>query len=162
MADGRYYDWGYNAGGQVGDGGTRDATRAVRVNLPGRVARVFEGGSYADNGQTMAILDDGSVWEWGTGEFGQLGDHHTSDALRPVQLRPPHGVHFVAVNSGGSTDYAIDGHSRLWAWGNNRVDQLGDGSEKPSQRRPVLDPVLVSQVSSTAHNVAALAVAHST
>jgi alpha-tubulin suppressor-like RCC1 family protein len=161
MADGRYYDWGYNAGGQVGDGHTRDATTAVHVALPGRVARVFEGGSYADNGQTMAILGDGSVWEWGTGTFGQLGDHRTTDAPRPVQLRPPHGVHFVAVNSGGSTDYAIDGHSRLWAWGNNRVDQLGDGSEQRLQRTPVLDPVTVSQVSSTAHNVAALAMTHS-
>jgi alpha-tubulin suppressor-like RCC1 family protein len=156
-ADGRYYDWGYDAGGQVGDGTTRMATSAVRVALPHRVAHVFEGGSYADNGQTMAILTNGSLWEWGTGTFGQLGDHSTTDARRPVQLRSLHGVHFVAVNSGGSTDYAIDRRSQLWAWGNNRVDQLGDGSTRRMQQTPVMDPLTVSQISSTAHNVAALA-----
>ena len=157
MADGRYYDWGYNRGGQVGDGTTREARTAVAVALPHPVRRVFEGGSFADNGQTLAILDNGTVWEWGAGEFGQLGDRGLLDATLPRRLESPPGVHFVAVNSGGSTNYAIDRHAQLWAWGNNRVDQLGDGSAKRIQRTPVRDPVTVSQVSSTAHNVAALA-----
>jgi alpha-tubulin suppressor-like RCC1 family protein len=105
MADGDYYDWGYNAGGQVGDGLTADATTAVRVTLAHPVSRVFEGGSFGDNGQTMALQSNGRVWEWGAGDFGQLGD-------------------------GSPTRFA---------------------------RRPVPDPLVVSQVSSTAHNVAALA-----
>jgi alpha-tubulin suppressor-like RCC1 family protein len=156
MADGRYYDWGYNAGGQVGDGTTREATTAVAVALPGPVRSVFEGGSYANNGQTEAILRDGSFWEWGEGDFGQLGDHDRDNALRPVRLTLPGGVRPVAVNSGGSTDYAIDGRAQLFAWGNNQAGQLGDGSHALLRSRPVLDPVAVRQVASTAHNVVAL------
>ena len=157
MADGRYYDWGYNAEGQVGDGTTQIAPSAVQVHLPGPIRHVFEGGSYANNGQTIAILTDGAVWEWGADGFGQLGATEAGHAARPRRLRVPRGVRFVAVTSGGSTDYGIDRSAQVWAWGNNRVDQLGDGSTLPMRRTPGLDPIRASQVASTAHNVAALA-----
>ncbi len=157
MADGRYYDWGYNRGGQVGDGSRAIATTAVPVALPHAVRQVFEGGSYGDNGQTIALLSTGTAWEWGSGRFGQLGDGTRLGSLWPIQLQALHGLHLVAVGSGGSTTYVIDRSGGLWAWGNNHVAQLGDGSIARLQLTPVRDPVRVSQVSSTAHNVAALA-----
>ncbi|HTU30695.1 MAG TPA: hypothetical protein VMF07_15020 [Solirubrobacteraceae bacterium] len=157
MADGRYYDWGYNRGGQVGDGGRTIATSAVAVALPHSVRQVFEGGSYGDNGQTIALLSTGAAWEWGSGRFGQLGDGTRHGSLWPIRLQALHGLHLVAVGSGGSTTYVIDRAGGLWAWGNNHVAQLGDGSIARLALTPVRDPVRVSQVSSTAHNVAALA-----
>ncbi len=157
MANGRYYDWGYNRGGQVGDGSRTIATTAVPVPLPHAVRQVFEGGSYWDNGQTIALLSSGAAWEWGNGRFGQLGDGTRLGSLWPIRLDALHGLHLVAVGSGGSTTYAVDRAGGLWAWGNNHVAQLGDGSLARLQLTPVRDPVRVSQVSSTAHNVAALA-----
>jgi alpha-tubulin suppressor-like RCC1 family protein len=118
---------------------------------------VFEGGSYWDNGQTIALLSSGAAWEWGNGRFGQLGDGTRLGSLWPIRLDALHGLHLVAVGSGGSTTYAVDRAGGLWAWGNNHVAQLGDGSLARLQLTPVRDPVRVSQVSSTAHNVAALA-----
>lgn len=155
LADGSYYDWGYNSGGQVGDGTRRDQTTAVQVALPGKVRHVFEGGSFACNGQAIALLDNGTVWEWGDGSLGQLGDHRQAGATSPIQLHL-HDVHFVAVNSGGSTDYAIDRYGQLFAWGNNRAGQLGSGAPRASRSTPVRLPISASQVSSTSHNVAAL------
>jgi alpha-tubulin suppressor-like RCC1 family protein len=157
MANGRYYDWGYNHGGQVGDGSRAIATTAVPVALPHAVRQVFEGGSYGDNGQTIALLSSGAAWEWGSGRFGQLGDGTRLGSLWPIRLDTLHGLHLVAVGSGGSTTYAVDRAGGLWAWGNNHVAQLGDGSIARVQLTPVRDPVRVSEVSSTAHNVAALA-----
>jgi alpha-tubulin suppressor-like RCC1 family protein len=154
MADGAYYDWGYNPAGQVGDGTTRLADTAVHVRLPGRVAEVSQGGCLPDNGQTMALLANGSLWEWGSNRFGQLGNGSTTNALTPLRLIEPPGVHFVKIDSGGAANYAIDRSGHLWAWGLNNVGQLGNGLDARKQLTPVRDSVILTQVSSTANEVA--------
>ena len=156
LADGSYYDWGYNRGGQLGDGTTAERTTAVHVSLPGRVATVFQGGSLTDNGQTIALLSDGQLWEWGSGRFGQLGDGRRLNRTTPFRLTEPRGVRFVAVHSGGGANYAIGRRGGLWAWGLNFEGELGDGSAATLSTRPVRDPLDVGQVSSTANVVVAL------
>jgi hypothetical protein len=158
MADGAYYDWGINRGGQVGDGTRIAAASAVRVRLPGPVRQVFEGGSFPDNGQTMALLGNGRLWVWGANATGQLGDGTTRDRLRPVAMPDPDRRHFVAISSGGATDYAIGRSGELWAWGQNSEGELGDGAASVMAPRPVDDALRVAQVSATARNAAALAV----
>jgi alpha-tubulin suppressor-like RCC1 family protein len=153
MADGAYYDWGYNAAGQVGDGTTRPADVAVHVSLPGPVVEVSQGGSLPGNGQTMALLADGSLWEWGNNSFGQLGDGNTRSALTPLRLTEPPGVRFVNVNSGGATDYAIDSSGDLWSWGVDNLGQLGNGLHTRPRLTPVNTGVTLTQVSSTASEV---------
>ena len=156
LADGSYYDWGYNRGGQLGDGTTAEHATAVRVSLPGPVRKVFQGGSMTDNGQTIALLSNGQLWEWGSGRFGQLGDGRRVDRVTPFRLTDPPGVRFVAVHSGGGADYAISRHGGLWAWGLNFEGELGDGSSVTFATRPVRDPFDAAQVSSTANVVVAL------
>jgi len=154
MASGTYYDWGYNRAGQLGDGTTRLADVAVHVPLPGRVVQVSQGGCLPNNGQTMAMLANGSLWEWGNNRFGQLGNGSTRNALAPLQLTEPPGVHFVRIDSGGAANYAIDSSGHLWSWGLDDVGQLGDGLLTREQRTPVRDDVILTQVSSTANEVA--------
>ncbi|HLI61526.1 MAG TPA: hypothetical protein VKV21_17865 [Solirubrobacteraceae bacterium] len=156
MADGAYYDWGLNADGQLGDGATVERDTPVRVPLPGRVRSVSMGGSLANNGQTMALLAGGALWEWGAGKVGQLGDGAIGDRLRPFRLSEPRGVRFVAVSSGGQTEYAIDQHDRLWSWGGDTEGDVGRGTTGGPLTRPVVHVVRVSQVSATAHDVAIL------
>jgi alpha-tubulin suppressor-like RCC1 family protein len=158
MATGTYYDWGYNQAGQVGDGGTQLATRPVLVKQLPAVSQVSEGGSLADNGQTIALASDGHVYVWGNGQEGEQGDGSTRNALTPQLLTEPTGANFVKVNSGGSTDYAITSSGDLYAWGNNLKDQIGNGvsgTREPQYTRPVNDHLAVAQVSSTASDVAA-------
>jgi len=154
LSNGVYYDWGYNAAGQLGDGGTADSNVPVPVKLPAAVRQVSQGGSGAGNGQTVAILADGSVWAWGDGTKGQLGDGGTTGSDVPVQVKMPAGVTFTTVNSGGYSCYAIDGSGRLWAWGGNQNGQLGTGSSARIQTTPVNVGIHLTQVSSTASNVA--------
>lgn len=117
---------------------------------------MFQGGSGAGNGQSVAILLGGSVWTWGNNERGQLGDGATTSSDVPVRVRVPKGVTFAKVNSGGYTTFAIGISGQLWVWGGNDNGQLGTGSTKREETVPVDVGMHLSQISSTASNVAGL------
>jgi alpha-tubulin suppressor-like RCC1 family protein len=155
MADGTYWDWGYNKAGELGDGSISVSDVPVQVSLPAAVDAVSQGGSLSNNGQTVAILSNSSVYAWGDDADGQLGigssGHH--DAL-PVAVRVPAGTTFVSVNSGGASEYAIDSTGNVWAWGQNNEGQLGIGSTA-NQSSPVSVGINASQVFSIAYDVAA-------
>jgi alpha-tubulin suppressor-like RCC1 family protein len=156
LADGTYYNWGYNAAGQLGDGTTTNSAVPVRVALPAAVSQVFQGGSGATNGQTIALLVNGSTWTWGSNTKGQLGNGSRTEATSPVPVKVPSGVTFREVNSGGYSSYAIDTSGQLWAWGGNQNGQLGTGSSRRFETQPVRVGLALTQVSSTASNVAGL------
>jgi len=154
MADGVYYDWGFDKTGQLGDGRTTNSLVPLQVPLPAPVAQVSQGGLSGANGQTLAILSSGSVWAWGNGEFGQLGTGTRKNALSPVKVAVPAGFTFTEVNAGGATSYAIDSTGHLWAWGQNNLGQVGNGGRRSKEPAPVPIDVALTQVSSTANNVA--------
>jgi alpha-tubulin suppressor-like RCC1 family protein len=154
LGNGAYFNWGYNAAGQLGNGTTTDSAVPVPVTLPAAVRQVFQGGSGAKNGQTVAILANGSVWAWGDNDRGQLGVGTKVSSEVPLRVEVPNGVTFVKVSSGGYASYAIDRSGRLWAWGDNRSGQLGTGSRVTMATKPVSVGLRLTQVSSTAQNVA--------
>jgi alpha-tubulin suppressor-like RCC1 family protein len=156
MQDGSYYNWGYNRAGQLGDGTSTDSPVPVRVVLPRAVVQVFQGGSGAKNGQTVAILADGSLWTWGNGRHGQLGNGGVADSTTPIHIGLPEGARPASVASGGYASYAVDTSGRLWAWGRNDDGQLGTGKSGPDQLTPVATVLSLRQISSTAQNVAGL------
>jgi len=155
MADGSYYDWGYNYADQLGNGTTTNSDTPVPVDLPAKVRQLSLGGSAPVNGQTVAILANGSVWAWGDDAFGQLGTGKVSSGSGPTQVDVPPRVSFVQVTSGGSTMYGIDSSGAVWAWGQNNVGQLGFEPSAVSDR-PVNVGISLSCVSSTGANVEGL------
>ena len=158
MADGKYFDWGFNLEGQLGDGSTKNSSVPVRVPLPAPVDRVFQGGSQPSNGQTLALLADGSMWAWGDGKWGQLGDGKYVGSARPVKVQAPSGVQFTDVATGGYASYAISSSGVLWSWGSNRLGQLGDGQQELLRATPQSTGLAVSQIVSTDVNVVAYGV----
>jgi len=154
LGNGTYYDWGYNAAGQLSNDTTADSAVPVHVALPDAMRQVFQGGSGAKNGQTVAILANGSVWAWGDNDRGQLGIGTTVSSDVPRSVEVPKGVTFVKVSSGGYASYAIDRAGRLWAWGDNESGQLGTGSRITVATKPISVGIRLTQVSSTAQNAA--------
>ena len=71
--DGTLWAWGSNDVGQLGDG-----TRGASALKTAPVQEVSGGTdwSYVSAGydHTVAIRDDGTLWVWGSNNFGQLGD----------------------------------------------------------------------------------------
>ncbi len=83
-ASGAVYCWGYNAGGQAGDGTKDYAYEAVKVvNLPAPAAQVK-----ATPEATCALLTTGKIYCWGTNYYGQLGNGN----IRVASLTPQEAV----------------------------------------------------------------------
>jgi alpha-tubulin suppressor-like RCC1 family protein len=152
LADGQYYDWGYNAAGQLGDGKLGpNSDVPVAVSLPDPVSQVALGGSLWNNGQTLVILSTGAIWAWGNDEWCQLGDGEIGEHADPVHVYPPPGVSYQSLATGSATAYAISATGDVYAWGVSHVGQVGDGGSQ-TVCKPVLIASHAVQVSSTADN----------
>ena len=155
LTDGKYYNWGYNAQGQLGQGIIGGyATLPLRVRLPRPVKVVSQGGSLPNNGQTLALLTNGELYAWGNGSDYQLGTGSTASQPLPVRISLPRGVRYRTVATGGSTSYAVSTTGQVYAWGANVFGQVGDGT-----RRVAITPVRVAggvgSISSTNYDVVA-------
>lgn len=154
LTDGSYYNWGYNAQGQLGQGVIGGwATVPLRVKLPGRVREVFLGGSLPRNGQTVALLDNGVLYAWGDGRQYQLGTGTTASQPLPVRVPLRPGLGFVKIATSGATSYGITRGGDLYAWGYNRFGQVGDGT-RTNAPTPVFILGGVRDISGTNFDVA--------
>jgi alpha-tubulin suppressor-like RCC1 family protein len=109
-------------------GSTSQHSSPVTVSLPAPVAEVA-----TSNSAVYALLINGSVYAWGMGTYGQLGDGGTANSLTtPVQVMFPAGVTIVSlsVNSGPwHTAFAIDTTGHVWGWGANGASDLCLGND---------------------------------
>ena len=134
-SDGTVWSWGGNFFGQLGyPSGVFGDLTPRQVNGLNSVIAVATGGFH-----NLALRADGTVWAWGANGYGQLGitssetctsyafvDATQSCQTTPIQVPGISGVtgisasftHSVALKSGGI----------VYAWGDNRYGQLGNGS----------------------------------
>ncbi len=100
------------------------------VKLPGRVIQIA-----SSNAADYALLANGSVYAWGIGNEGELGDGKAKNSRDlPVKVRFPSGV-IVASLPGDAMPYntgmAIDTKGHAWGWGLNVNGELclGENTE---------------------------------
>jgi alpha-tubulin suppressor-like RCC1 family protein len=157
-SSGQVWTWGLNNLGQLGDGNTVNSDTPVRVSLPGRVDEIFAGGLSNTTGHDLALLDNGSVYAWGNDAYGQLGNgEKESYSDTPVKVLFPSGVTIEAVAAGGCSSYALDTSGNIWAWGDNRSGQLGDGSKSSDVLKPRKAASGFTQISAVAGVASAIA-----
>ena len=123
-SDGRVWAWGTNIWGQLGDGSTTLSRNApVQISGLTNVADVA-----ASLLHTLAVRQDGTVWAWGSNEYGQLGIGGTEiiDHSVPVAVPGLNGV--IDVSASPSHTVALKQDGSVWAWGSNLAGQLGDGT----------------------------------
>jgi alpha-tubulin suppressor-like RCC1 family protein len=120
---------GWNGFGQLGDGSTTSSNVPVRVKLPksAKVTEISAGWNYS-----LAVTSTGSVYAWGQGDYGKLGDGSTTSRDLPVKVKLPKGVKVTAVSAGASHSLALTSTGSMYAWGHGGFGELGDGSTSGS------------------------------
>ncbi len=83
---------------------------------------------YASMGTHIIVMKpDGTVWTVGNNQYGQLGmGSSIEESNEPGQVPGIYNV--VAVAAGRMHSVALRQDGTVWAWGNNKYGQLGDGT----------------------------------
>jgi alpha-tubulin suppressor-like RCC1 family protein len=125
------WGWGYNNCGVIGDGSL--ALRASPVQPKDAAGVPFTSAVQVSAGlhYTLALKSNGSVWAWGCGSYGRLGDGAAVSRLNPVAVVAPGGGAFngvAKVAAGQNHSLALKTDGTVWAWGRNAYGNLGDGT----------------------------------
>ncbi|HMD24121.1 MAG TPA: hypothetical protein VKH61_08465, partial [Streptosporangiaceae bacterium] len=97
-------------------------TPTVVAGITGKVVQIA-----TSNSDSYALTSAGTVWAWGVGSYGELGNGGTSAYVtRAVQVAFPAGVRIVALPNPMPFDgaLAIDSLGRAWGWGLNANGDL--------------------------------------
>ncbi len=105
-----------------GEKNLNEQTDRLRIlNSIGNVIQVASGDEH-----TLLLRSDRTVWAYGKGDKGQLGNGQNRHSLVPVRVS---GItNALAIAAGGDSSLAIDGEGLVATWGNNEFGQLGDGT----------------------------------
>jgi alpha-tubulin suppressor-like RCC1 family protein len=128
-SDGKLWSWGDNEYGQLSLRSPEDQSRPTRPRITlGSVVSAAAGKDGNGNAYYLFLHKDGTIWSWGSGGNGQLGDGGTADTYTTTtQVYNFSGAVQVAANQNASS-YAVKNDGTVWGWGNNNGGQLGDGT----------------------------------
>ncbi len=96
--------WGSNSIGQLGTDTVSGSDKPVSVALPdGLIIKTISAG--CDNG--YALSTTGTLYAWGDGMEGELGDGGSSESNLPVPVSIPAGLKVTALGSGPGAHHAF-------------------------------------------------------
>ena len=96
-SDGSVWAWGDNGAGQLGNGGTANASAPVRINSVTDVVGLTIG-----DGFVALLTSSGAVYSIGANPAGQLGNNTVSGAKVPVQVVGLSGVGYLSLGKSSS------------------------------------------------------------
>jgi alpha-tubulin suppressor-like RCC1 family protein len=131
-ADGTLWAWGINEFGALGNGMAGTAYPYASTNTPQRVGTNSDWQAIAAGGRhTVALRTDGTIWAWGDNRAGQLGNG-TFETNAPYGTTTPQQIgtnaDWLAIAAGDAHTVALRADGTIWAWGDNRAGQLGNGT----------------------------------
>jgi alpha-tubulin suppressor-like RCC1 family protein len=132
---------GRNDYGSLGNNGV--GTAADFVAFASTPVQTVSGGSnwknlYATGNMAAGIKTDGTLWLWGEGTYGQLGDN-TSGTNRssPVQIVTGGTWKTIAMSYNSFCVGGIKTDGTLWSWGYQGFGELGNNIENSRYSSPV-------------------------
>jgi alpha-tubulin suppressor-like RCC1 family protein len=136
-SDGTVWAWGSNSVGELGNGSTANSAAPVKVAGLDNVTDIAAGFDSSVVTRTNGISVAKTVWTWGENGAGQLGDGTTANRLTPVQVTGIGTAYIAGLSAGYGFTAVLGTDGRVWAWGNDRVGQLGNARTDTPVTRPV-------------------------
>jgi alpha-tubulin suppressor-like RCC1 family protein len=129
--NGTLWAWGCAGNGRLGD------NTAVNKSSPVQISGTFCDWCQVSAGQahTVALRTNGTLWSWGIGTGGMLGNNCTTDRSSPVSVVGGF-TDWCQVSAGREHTAAVRTNGTLWTWGCNGGGRLGDGTTT-SRNSPV-------------------------
>ena len=155
-SDGTVWGWGQNVRGQLGDNtnSPKPSPIQVGVGVSGFNDLIAISASLENS---IALKSDGTVWVWGSNDFGQIGNGTVGgfDIDQPQLV--PNLNNIVQISAGEEFYTALRGDGKVFVWGKNDFGQVGNGTSGGNQSVPVLNTSLINIVdikSGKGHNIA--------
>uniref|UniRef100_A0A8C5YY71 HECT and RLD domain containing E3 ubiquitin protein ligase 5 n=1 Tax=Marmota marmota marmota TaxID=9994 RepID=A0A8C5YY71_MARMA len=124
---GNVYSWGKNNFGQLGLGHTKNRAAPCLIETPDnkKVEFLACGGSHA-----ALLTQDGLVFTFGAGKYGQLGHNSTQNELRPCLVTKLAGNRVTQVACGRWHTLAyVSDLGKVFSFGFGKEGQLGNGGK---------------------------------
>jgi len=111
--DGSLWTWGYNGNYQLATGNTTSYSSPKQIST----GTTWKSVSASDNttSHTMGVRTDGTLWGWGSNNYGQLGTNNTTVYSLPKQIGALNN--WLAVTAGYQFTLAVKTDGTLWTWG---------------------------------------------
>jgi alpha-tubulin suppressor-like RCC1 family protein len=116
------YAWGDNIYGTVGDNTTLDRSTPTQESSRSTIWKQVDCGS----AHVIATKTDGTLWTWGLGSTGELGDvsNQARSTPRQISLAANLITGWKQVSAGFAFSAAVRYDGTLWLWGRNDHGQL--------------------------------------
>lgn len=121
-ADGTLWAWGNNYNGVLGIDTTVTMTKSP-IQVGNESNWHFINTSESNS---AAIKKDGTLWMWGSNEFGQLGDKDTLSKFSPLKFNNDND--WNSISMGLFHIGALKKDDTFYTWGSNSIGQLGIGN----------------------------------
>ena len=142
---GDIYSWGENTFGQLGDGTTKAINKPHLIKgIAGKVVSIAAGDYYS-----VALTENGDIYNWGENRFGQLGDGTFKNQHLPQLITDLPGK-AISIATGIYHTLALLGNGKVYGWGSNGFGQLGDGTVNRA-----MHPQLIKKIPGKVINIAA-------
>jgi alpha-tubulin suppressor-like RCC1 family protein len=127
------WTWGAGTNGRLGNAVTTgNISTPVTTSAGGTNWKQVSGGRE----YTAAIKTDGTLWVWGSGTNGQLGNATITNTSTPVTTFAG-GTNWKQVSSGQQHTVAIKTDGTLWTWGAGTYGRLGNAVATGNISTPV-------------------------
>ena len=132
--DGTLWTWGQSYAGRLGNNNTTTGIISTPITTfaGGTNWRQVSSGGY----HVAAIKTDGTLWIWGQGSAGKLGNAQVANILTPVTTFAG-GNNWKQVSAGNGHTVAIKTDGTLWTWGQGSNGALGNGTTIFTTSTPV-------------------------